>query len=84
MLSCILYKSFSNRERSGGPWLQIKVDGEIVFDHSMEVGEEPVYFEIDVSNVRVLEVIFDGYITHWDIMAPEYSTGGISNFVLYK
>ncbi len=85
VLSGILLKNYNNRDKSGGPWLEIKGDGDVVlYDHTMEVGEEPVYFEIDVSNVRVLEVIFDGYVTHWDIMAPEYSTGGISNFVLYK
>ena len=85
VLSGILFKNYNNRAKSGGPWLEIKGDGgEVLYDHTMEVGEEPVYFEIDVSNVRVLEVKFDGYVTHWDIMAPEYYTGGIASFVLFK
>jgi tetratricopeptide (TPR) repeat protein len=84
MLTGTLYKNNTNRERSGGPWLEIKGDGEVLYDHTMEVGEEPVYFEVDVRNCQVLEISFDAYVCPWDIMKPEYYTGGISNFVLYK
>ncbi len=84
MLTGTLYKNFSNRARSGGPWLEIKGDGAVLYDHTMEVGEEPVYFEVDIRSIQILEITFDGYVCPWDIMKPEYYTGGISNFVLYK
>jgi hypothetical protein len=79
-----LFRSYEGRgvvTRNDAPRISIRCDDELIFSAQINVGDEPIAFNIDLTGVRVVRI---GIITANHTMGNGQEVGGVADLFLYR